>query len=205
MNDSQANILPPGHNCLTRRNVIKAMLASTGAAAFSSRARAAATKRSGDSLKGSPKRYAMKKSINQWAFPYPQRMNLKECLQLAKNAGFDGIELNYDLENDLSPSSSTKDYQAIRRLADKIGIRISGLCSFLFWPYPLTSNDPGKRAKGMELAGIGASLLYYESFFVRKVFRWQRPWYRMFIHKSDKAMFLYIAYPASYSMRLDTK
>ena len=72
---------------------------------------------------------------------------------MAKDAGYDGIELNYDLENDLSPSSSTKDYQAIRRLADKIGIRISGLCSFLFWPYPLTSNDPEKRAKGLELAG----------------------------------------------------
>ena len=37
-------------------------------------------------------------------------------------------------------------------MADKIGIAISGLCSFLFWPYPLTSNDPAKRARGMELA-----------------------------------------------------
>jgi hexulose-6-phosphate isomerase len=151
--DSQVRILPPGYNCFTRRNLIKAMLASTSAAAFSSNARADRTKRSPDPRKGSPKRYDMKKSINQWAFPYPERMNLKECLQLAKDAGFDGIELNYDLENDLSPKSTTKDYQAIRRLADKIGIRISGLCSFLFWPYPFTSNDPDKRAKGLELAG----------------------------------------------------
>jgi hexulose-6-phosphate isomerase len=37
-------------------------------------------------------------------------------------------------------------------MADDIGIAISGLCSFLFWPYPLTSNDEAKRAKGMELA-----------------------------------------------------
>ena len=77
---------------------------------------------------------------------------MKECLQLAKDAGFEGIELNYDLENDLSPKSGTKDYREIRRLADKIDIRISGLCSFLFWPYPLTSNDAEKRAKGIELA-----------------------------------------------------
>ncbi|MBC8470385.1 MAG: sugar phosphate isomerase/epimerase [Planctomycetes bacterium] len=151
--DSKAGILPPGHNCLTRRSVIKAVLASAGAAAFSSEAHAKKTKRKPDPRKGSPKRYAMKKSINQWAFPYPQQMNLKECLQLAKDAGFDGIELNYDLENDLSPKSGTKDYQAIRRLAEKIGIRISGLCSFLFWPYPLSSNDPDKRKKGLELAG----------------------------------------------------
>ena len=150
---SKEKVLPPGHNCLTRRNMIKAMLASTSAAAFYSTARAETTKHKPDPLKGSPKRYAMKKSINQWAFPYPQQMNLKQCLQLAKDAGFDGIELNYDLENDLSPKTGTKDCRNIRRLADKIGIRISGLCSFLFWPYPLTSNDPEKRAKGMELAG----------------------------------------------------
>ena len=80
-------------------------------------------------------------------------MNLEECLKLAKNAGFDGIELNYDLENDLSPKSGTAEYHAIRKMADDIGIAISGLCSFLFWPYPLTSNDSEKRARGIELAG----------------------------------------------------
>ena len=31
----------------------------------------------------------MKKSINLWAFPYPDRMTLKECLELAKDAGFE--------------------------------------------------------------------------------------------------------------------
>jgi hexulose-6-phosphate isomerase len=98
------------------------------------------------------KKYAFKKSINQWAFPYPERMNLEQCLRLAKDAGFDGIELNYDLDNDLSPKSGPKEYAAIRRTAEKIGIAISGLCSFLFWPYPLTSNDPAKRARGLELA-----------------------------------------------------
>jgi hexulose-6-phosphate isomerase len=151
--NSQERVLPPGHNCLTRRDAIKAVMVSAGAAAFWSEAEAETSKRKPDPRRGSPKRYAMKKSINQWAFPYPERMNFKECLQLAKDAGFEGIELNYDLENDLSPKSGTKDYHNIRRLADKIGIQISGLCSFLFWPYPLTSNDAAKRAKGIELAG----------------------------------------------------
>ncbi len=99
-----------------------------------------------------PRRYAMKKSINLWAFPYPEKMNLEQCLRLAKSAGFDAIELNYDLDNDLSPKSGAKEYAAIRALADKIGIQISGLCSFLFWPYPLTANDNTKRARGFELA-----------------------------------------------------
>ena len=107
-----------------------------------------------DARRGSPKRHGFLKSINLWAFPYPERMTLRECMQLAKDAGFDGIELNYDLDNDLSPKSGPKEYAAIRKMADDIGIRISGLCSFLFWPYPLTSNDPAKRERGMELAGM---------------------------------------------------
>src|SRR5205823_13097389 len=98
------------------------------------------------------KKYAFKKSVNQWAFPYPERMNLEQCLRLAKDAGFDGIELNYDLDNDLSPKSGPKEYARIRATAEKIGIAISGLCSFLFWPYPLTANDPARRARGLELA-----------------------------------------------------
>lgn len=101
-----------------------------------------------------PRQYKMKKSINLWAFPYPNKMTLQECLTLAKDAGFDGIELNYDLESDLSPKSTAKEFHAIRAMADKIGIQISGMCSFLFWPYPLTSNKPEERARGMELAGL---------------------------------------------------
>ncbi len=136
----------------TRRDALKSAAILAAATALAPRAQAAESPAS-DARRASPKRYAMKKSINLWAFPYPQRMNLEECLRLAKDAGFDGIELNYDLESDLSPKSGTKEFQNIRKLADKIGIEISGLCSFLFWPYPLSSNDPEKRARGIELAG----------------------------------------------------
>ncbi|MCE9531918.1 MAG: sugar phosphate isomerase/epimerase [Planctomycetes bacterium] len=128
---------------LDRRQMIAA---SAGALAGAELVRADAPK------KAERKRYAMKKSINQWAFPYPEKMNLEQCLRLAKAAGFDGIELNYDLDNDLSPKSGAKEYTAIRKLADNIGIQISGLCSFLFWPYALTSNDNAKRGRGFELA-----------------------------------------------------
>ncbi|MGC6444385.1 MAG: sugar phosphate isomerase/epimerase family protein [Rubripirellula sp.] len=124
-------------------------------AAFSSTAIAATASGSNEekTLEQPRRRYKMKKSINLWAFPYPDRMTLRESMELAKRAGFDGIELNYDLESDLSPKASSKDFEKIRRMADDIGIAISGVCSFLFWPYPLTSNDPEERAKGLELAG----------------------------------------------------
>jgi hexulose-6-phosphate isomerase len=139
---------------LTRRQVLKSALVAAGAAALPAAVGAADPGLRTVDLRASSKRYAMKKSINQWAFPYPDRMSLRDCLQLAKDAGFDGIELNYDLENDLSPKAGAAECRAIRRMADQIGIQISGLCSFLFWPYPLTSNDPAKRARGLELAGM---------------------------------------------------
>lgn len=150
-----SNPIEPGRrNGLTRRDVLLSTTAAGAAllaATTSGPGAQAAT--APDPRKGSVKRFQMKKSINLWAFPYPDRMNLRECLQLAKDAGFDGIELNYDLDNDLSPKAGTTEFREIRRMADRIGIEISGLCSFLFWPYPLSSNDPQKRARGLELAG----------------------------------------------------
>ena len=124
-------------------------------AAFGSAAFAASGSKSSSAAETPPagKKYSMKKSINLWAFPYPDKMSLRQCLQLAKDAGFDGIELNYDLDSELSPNSGTKEFTEIRKMADEIGIAISGVCSFLFWPYPLTSNDPAERDRGMELAG----------------------------------------------------
>ena len=143
-----------------RREALRCGLATLGVASLAQAAMGQTETKGGndsvtkpaDSRRGATKRYDMKKSINQWAFPYPDRMSLEECMRLAKDAGFEGIELNYDLENDLSPKTSVKELVAIRQLADKIGIEISGLCSFLFWPYPLTSNDIAKRSKGIELA-----------------------------------------------------
>ena len=139
---------------ISRRTALKLAMGMAGVTAAGKATPAVAAAPGKDPRRAATRRYKMKKSINLWAFPYPDRMNLRECLQLAKDAGFDGIELNYDLESDLSPKSKTKEFTAIRKMADKIGIAISGLCSFLFWPYPLTSNDPKERARGMELAGL---------------------------------------------------
>ncbi|HKB01865.1 MAG TPA: sugar phosphate isomerase/epimerase family protein [Gemmataceae bacterium] len=131
---------------LHRRDLL-ALSAAAGAALLS-----AGSTPGADPKRVPRKRYAMKKSINQWAFPYPDKMSLEQCLQLAKDAGFDGIELNYDLDNDLSPKAGPKEFEAIRKTADRIGIAISGLCSFLFWPFPLSSNDAARRGRGLELA-----------------------------------------------------
>ncbi len=141
---------------LNRRAVLRSTLAVAGAAATATGVPAAVAdpQAAADARRASPKTYRMKKSINLWAFPYPQRMTLRECLQLAKHAGFEGIELNYDLDNDLSPRSSAENYRAIRKMAEEIGIAISGVCSFLYWPYSLTDSDSTRRARGLELARL---------------------------------------------------
>lgn len=144
----------PAEFGVSRRSLFGAM---AGAAAFgmSAAAGAQAADKPETAKSVTPtKRYSFRKSINLWAFPYPQRMNIEQCLRLAKDAGFDAIELNYDLDNDLSPKSGTAEYTKIRKLCDEIGIAVSGLCSFLFWPYPMTSHDEAKRARSLELAGL---------------------------------------------------
>lgn len=148
--------LPPDSNALSRRAALGNALAVAGAATAAMQGPwglAQAAEPAGV-VSNRGKRYEMKKSINLWAFPYPDKMSLEQCLRLAKDAGFDAIELNFDLDSELSPKSGTAEFTAIRKMADKIGIAISGLCSFLFWPYPLTSNDEQKRARGLELAGL---------------------------------------------------
>ncbi len=139
---------------VTRRAALQSALAAAGGAALVSSAGAAdpAPRPKPDPRRAAPRRYDMKKSINLWAFPYPERMSLRECLQLARDAGFDGIELNYDEQNDLSPKSGTREYEQIRRTAEDIGIAISGVCSFLFWPYSFSSNDEAARQHGLDLA-----------------------------------------------------
>lgn len=147
------SLLPIAQNQpIPRRDALKCGLAALGTAVAASGGARAAEPQPPDQRRASPKRYDLKKSINLWAFPYPDRMNLRECLQLAKDAGFEGVELNFDLKDDLSPETSDGGLAAIRKMADEIGIAISGLCSFLFWPYPLTSNDPAIRRRSLELA-----------------------------------------------------
>jgi len=139
---------------LSRREIL-AYSAAFGSAFMASQGLAADESEGGvtpASYRTPVKRYDMKKSINLWALPYPSKMTLTECFQLCKDAGFDAVEVNYDLEGDLAPDTSDADVTSVGNLARQIGVQISGLCSFLFWPYSFTHEDPARRQKGLELA-----------------------------------------------------
>ena len=147
----------PAIESLSRRELL-AYTAAFGSAFVAAQGLAADTPSAGAQAKAGPstsaprKKYDMKKSINLWALPYPQKMTLKECFQLCKDAGFDGVEVNFALEGDISPQAGESDLKAIGKCAEKTGLAISGMCSFLFWPYSLTHEDPKRRERGLELA-----------------------------------------------------
>ena len=72
-----------------------------------------------------------------------------------QDAGFDGIELNYDLETTSRPKSSARPVAGNPQEAEQIGIAISGLCSFLYWPYSLDrQRSRSRRPGGLELARL---------------------------------------------------
>lgn len=97
----------------------------------------------------------MKKSINYWSFAEKlangSKMSLKDCMQLAKRAGFEAIELTVAEEGELSLNSTRRDVEKIVQAAEEVGIELSSLATGLFWDYSLSSsNDKVKdKAKGI--------------------------------------------------------
>lgn len=84
----------------------------------------------------------MKKSINFWSFV---NKDIYEAMDLAKKAGFEGIELALMAEGDLTPNSTDAQLAKIRAYADKIGIKLPSLASGLCWGASFTSDDPAER------------------------------------------------------------
>jgi L-ribulose-5-phosphate 3-epimerase len=91
----------------------------------------------------------IKKGINAWSFGAGR--NLAECMQLAKAAGFEGIELVLSAQGELTPRTPADDVRAIRAQAETLGLQINSLATGLFWHYSLTSNRPEIREQARDL------------------------------------------------------
>ena len=81
----------------------------------------------------------MKKSISYWSF---SGKNVFEAMRLAKDAGFDGIELTLDAEGDVTMETAP----------EEIGIALPSVASSLYWAYSFTSDDPEEREKAHQAA-----------------------------------------------------
>lgn len=91
----------------------------------------------------------MKKAICRWSFP--DTFSIKRCMELARKAGFDGIELVLDKKSEITLSSSKKDMIEVRKIAEKIGIEVTSLATLLLFEYSLTSPDSNVREKAKSI------------------------------------------------------
>ena len=91
----------------------------------------------------------IKKGINIWSFD--QDYSIEQCMLLAKDAGFEGIELALSAKGLLSLTSSDEEITSIKERAKEIGININSLATGLYWQYSLTSDQEYIRNKAKEV------------------------------------------------------
>ncbi len=92
----------------------------------------------------------MKKSINIVAVP--KGTDFEEGLKIIKDAGFEGVELNIDMEGGvLNMLSKESEVKAVREKVTSAGLDVASLLPRGLWEFQLTSNDPEKRRKGEQL------------------------------------------------------
>lgn len=90
----------------------------------------------------------MKKGINIWSFPAG---SIKENLTLAKDAGFEGVELALNAEGELSMQSKEAELLEIKKVAEDLGLSLYSLSSGLCWDYRLSDDDPAMREKAKDM------------------------------------------------------
>jgi len=89
----------------------------------------------------------MKKGINSGSLP--RHLDFLGKMQLAKKAGFSGIEFSISPNSELSEQSSAAELEAIRKKADDVGIELLALASGMNWQCSLASErkDIREQAK----------------------------------------------------------
>ena len=90
----------------------------------------------------------MKKGINIWSFPAG---TVRESLALAKDAGFEGVELALGAEGELTMTSSEAEILEVKKMADDLGLSLYSLSSGLCWDYRLSDDDPAMRQKAKDM------------------------------------------------------
>ena len=93
---------------------------------------------------------AIRKGINIWSFD--QTRSIESCMRLAKDAGFEGIELALAGKGPLSLMSGDDEILAVKKTAEGIGLPINALATGLYWQYSLTSDREDIREKAKHVA-----------------------------------------------------
>lgn len=90
----------------------------------------------------------MKKGISIWSFT---ESDLKKCFEIAKAAGFDGVEVALDETGPVSLASTKEDILAVKKMAEEVGVELYSVASGLYWTYNYTSDKAENREKAKEI------------------------------------------------------
>lgn len=92
----------------------------------------------------------MKKGISIWSFK--DGMSVCDCIKMAADAGFDGIELALNESGEMGLNESAENLKRYRECADKAGVEIPSIATGLFWSYSMSASDPAVREKALKCA-----------------------------------------------------
>ena len=110
----------------------------------------------------------LKKSISYWSFV---GKSCVEAMRIAKDAGFEGIELAMDGAGDLTPHTTPAQLAQLKSAAEEIGIQLPSVASGLYWEHSFTSDDADERKRAHDTAvaqlhcakALGADKLMFSS------------------------------------------
>lgn len=93
---------------------------------------------------------SIKKGINIWSFD--ASVPIETCMEIARDAGFEGIELALSARGPLNLETPNRVIDAWCKKAEKLGLAINSLATGLYWQYSLTSNREEIRAGALDIA-----------------------------------------------------
>ncbi|MCC7354823.1 MAG: sugar phosphate isomerase/epimerase [Anaerolineae bacterium] len=91
----------------------------------------------------------MIKSINLRSFP--KEMAVGEMLRLAREAGFQAVEINLEPWFPYPLESSPEQLRTLAQMVEDEGLAVSGVYCRDQWSHPITSLDPVTRERGMAI------------------------------------------------------
>ena len=89
----------------------------------------------------------MKKGINIWSFPAG---SLQDTFTLAKDAGFEGIEVALNAEGEINLTSTEAELQQVKQLAKDSGLALYSLVCGMCWDSFLSDTNAANRQKAMD-------------------------------------------------------
>jgi len=91
----------------------------------------------------------MIKSISFWSFP--EGLSVEQRMDMARAAGFDGIELTLEAEGEITMDSSAADMARFKDMAADKGLDLKTFATGLAWETPALSHDPAIAEQGIAI------------------------------------------------------